>query len=363
MIQFLRLPAVVSLLLAAGCAAPRPRLDDTRYFGDPVHHRNLTLWPILADRTGDVGEFLSLAEAQERSLAVVTEVGAAQPGDQGGSATVNTLTIENKGLLPILVCGGTLVKGGKQDRQIAQDFVIAPGAAVPVDAFCVERGRWDETREGTATALSFSAAPPLALQDVRQNAIYASSQEGVWKAVDAVNLSAGEAPATGTLFAAIEEADQEGRAVREELEEAVRGRLQALRAKGLLPVGFAYAVDGKPVTVRTFATPRLFEGQFEPFLKAMAIEADLGLRTGGASEGQAPSAPARLEEVLQMVKAINQEVETISPTAAANRNGLRKSSRGGNLNCYLPRAAEDRGAETLLVPLTQDWSRGSEPGG
>ena len=37
---------------------------------------------------------------------------------------MNTLVIENKGDVPIYVLAGTVVKGGKQDRQIGQDFII-----------------------------------------------------------------------------------------------------------------------------------------------------------------------------------------------------------------------------------------------
>lgn len=126
------------------------RLDEQRYFGTPCHQKNLTVWPILAERTVEVGDFLSLKEAQDRSLAIVREVGApapvgrsdpaeseteypqpplaleAGPASEADPARVNQLVIENRGDLPLLVCGGTVLKGGNQDRLIARDFVIAP---------------------------------------------------------------------------------------------------------------------------------------------------------------------------------------------------------------------------------------------
>ncbi len=389
------LMALAAGLLAAGCFAEKKsggtaagttagesrggenRLDASRVFGAPVTIENLTVWPIIAEIIREIGDFVTLGEAQEKGVAVVKEVGAsgapavqgsssvlrpplpraqavqvAAPNDapelaSSGAAQVNTLMIENRGDTPILVCGGTVVKGGKQDRQIAQDFVIAPKTSTPVDAFCVEQGRWTELREGLATASLFRCANTVALKEVRASAQYARSQDAVWRNVALSNEAAGNAPATSTLLATLEETDKEAVARRGELEKAVRVHFESLRAKGKRPVGFAYAVNGKPVTVRTFAHPKVFDGQFEPFMKAMCIEAELSRRT---KEGAAP-APASLKDVIELVQGINQENEEVSPTRAANKNGVRKSARGGNSNCYVEAPRGDQ-----LVPLTQDWT-------
>jgi hypothetical protein len=121
------------------------QLDDELYLGRPVRVENVTAWPVYSRKPAPrMDQYLTLAEAQERKLAEVRETGAApsqppsasapqsQPADVGGQ--VSKVVIENKGTLPILVLAGTLVKGGKQDRQIAQDFIIAAGQTVPVDA-------------------------------------------------------------------------------------------------------------------------------------------------------------------------------------------------------------------------------------
>src|SRR5439155_384601 len=82
--------------------------------------------------------------------------------DRAPAARVNPLVIENPGKLPLLVLAGTVVRGGKQDRQIGADFVIEAGKTVPVDAFCVEHGRWDATRDGVATGGRFKSEKVLA---------------------------------------------------------------------------------------------------------------------------------------------------------------------------------------------------------
>src|SRR4029079_8804388 len=127
----------------------------------------------------------TLAQAQEKGVATIRETGgerAAQQADNvaqqhesnglgqqraGGGGEVNRLVIDNKGDKAIFVLAGTLVKGGKQDRQIAQDFIIPPGKTVPVDAFCVEHGRWTANREGKGTDGLFEAQKVLAVKEVR----------------------------------------------------------------------------------------------------------------------------------------------------------------------------------------------------
>ena len=65
--------------------------------------------------------------------------------------------IQNKGKLPILVLAGTIVKGGKQDRQIGEDFVVPRDKQVDVSAFCVEQGRWNGTRVAVPEASEVTA--------------------------------------------------------------------------------------------------------------------------------------------------------------------------------------------------------------
>jgi len=96
---------------------------------------------------------------------------------------VNRLMIDNKGDKAILVLAGTLVKGGKQDRVIAQDFIIPPKQTVPVDAFCVEQGRWVASRGGQANDGTFASQNALANSPVRAAANFEADQSKVWDKV------------------------------------------------------------------------------------------------------------------------------------------------------------------------------------
>ena len=57
--------------------------------------------------------------------------------------------------MPIFVLAGTIVKGGN------------PKQTSPVDAFCVEHGRWNGNRDGRATAGHFGTSEVLATSKVR----------------------------------------------------------------------------------------------------------------------------------------------------------------------------------------------------
>src|SRR5262249_18323600 len=129
-------------------AATPLALDAHRTLTAPVVAGNLTVWPVVTDAPADMGEFVTLEEAQARGVATVREVGAeggasdpsapaasaagARDGDEEDDFAdvesgddVNALVVENKGDAPILVCAGTLLQGGNQDRQVGDDVVIA----------------------------------------------------------------------------------------------------------------------------------------------------------------------------------------------------------------------------------------------
>src|SRR6202011_1204503 len=85
-------------------------------------------------------------------------------------ASVNQLVLINHSKRPVLLLAGELVSGGKQDRIIAKDRIVAPGAdPLPLDVFCVEHGRW-------SSGLQFSAANTMVHPSVREQAAVNQSQ-------------------------------------------------------------------------------------------------------------------------------------------------------------------------------------------
>ncbi len=159
--------------------APGARVGPLRdhTVGAPAVFENLAVFPVFAARQEDIGDFTTLDAALEAKTAEVRELDAAgADAETNGSAEVNKLVIENRGKLPVLVLAGTVVKGGRQDRQIGADFVIEAGRTVPVDAFCVEHGRWNATRDGVETGGRFKSERVLAQADVRAAGQYEQDQ-------------------------------------------------------------------------------------------------------------------------------------------------------------------------------------------
>jgi len=112
----------------------------------------------------------------------------------GDAATVNTLQIENTSNDTVFLMAGELVKGGKQDRVIAQDMILPPKSGkVDLPVFCVEQGRWTYT-EGA----SFDGHKKMAANCVREVAVTAKDQSQVWEKVSEVTKTNDAISSTST---------------------------------------------------------------------------------------------------------------------------------------------------------------------
>ena len=275
--------------------------DDDHQVGTPKAWENLAVFPVTSKHQSDPGPLMTLEEALAKKSATVHEVGVGDNGAapaardprtnaQGfaGGAQVNTLVIENKGTIPIYVLAGTLVKGGQQDRQIGQDFIVGANQTVPVDAFCVEHGRWTNQRDGVATAGQFGVAGVLTTSDVRAAAQYEHDQSQVWSKVAAVNNVNKKASASGTFFATVDASDVA--AHRKDLAQKAESFLKETQPKDDV-VGYAYAIDGQVRGVRWFASHKVFE-MFRSTLLATAAMDAINAQAARPAGAPAPTTPA-----------------------------------------------------------------------
>src|SRR5262245_42887743 len=113
---------------------PSTSVADLKFSG-PYTHENLTIFLILGEDRIKDRDFLTLQEAIEQKKIVVHE-----------TANVNELAVENVSpSQEIFIQSGDLVKGGKQDRLLVFDLIVQPQSGrVPLAAFCVEAGRWQQ---------------------------------------------------------------------------------------------------------------------------------------------------------------------------------------------------------------------------
>lgn len=324
-------------------------LDDELYLGLAIHVENVTVWPVYSRTRAESfeGDFITLAEAQDRGWAVVREIGATVrvAGNALGhvpevSGSVNELVIENLGPRPILVLAGTLLKGGKQDRQVGQDFVVPAGKTVAVDAFCVEQGRWSAVRDGAATQGVFEAQQALATTAVRSSGQYKQDQGEVWANVARENRAAGKAPSSGTFFATVEDADQGAQTRRHRFTVVITREIGRLLDRDHAPIGLAYAVDGQVREVRAFTHPRVFERFLVTLVGTIAIEGDLAQQAALRSGREIHEQAAAPEQVTDLVRGAAKVAAKKRKTKAGNVNAVRKSDEVWNSDCYADEAQE-----------------------
>lgn len=222
---------------------------------------HLGLFPIRANETflrtfDNVGDFANLEEAITEEKIVVSEV------DEGGS--VNTLFAENISSDTIFILAGEVVKGGKQDRIIAQDFLIAPGEKVNLSAFCVEQGRWHSSEDGVA---EFNDYFHISGNSIRKVAVKEKSQSGVWNKVAELTGKNDATSSSGTYTAL-------GNS--EEYQESLSGYLEKFTdvfADDPSIIGVVAVTGNKIIGCDLFATHAIFAESFNNLLHAYTTDA------------------------------------------------------------------------------------------
>ncbi len=335
----------VALFLAAGVLAQQGRvLEPVRevpqatasgggnwHVLDAVRYENLSVFPVVARQQFDTAGFLTLDEGLASGEVLVTERGSEElrrtrgadasgrgahptypldgPHVQGGvqsveqhrrrqdaGATVNTLVLVNRSKRPLLLLAGEVVTGGKQDRVIGKDRIVAPGAdPLPLDVFCVERGRW-------SAGSAFKASNLMAHPSVREQAAVAKEQGKVWDAVrrgstseqtaefamrsrgaDAPPAAAAPRVSTEALKSAIAEGAQSESYARVYQSLTVVASVDSFAAeverrfreatKGQRVVGVVAAYGSEVAWSDTFASDALFRRYWPKLLRSYVVEA------------------------------------------------------------------------------------------
>jgi hypothetical protein len=317
--------------------------DDNFQVGSRATFDNVTLFAITAKHQAKLPPMTTLDAAIAKGQAEVRERGAGGPSEGRDSPRVNELVIENKGDTAIYVLAGTIVKGGNQDRQISQDFIVEPRKTAGVDAFCVEHGRWSAEREGRATSGKFGALAQLVTSKIRAAAQYDQNQSEVWNKVAATNAAHGKSAPSGTLMATLD--DPEIARQRASLADKLSTHLEDVEPSHDV-VGLAYAIDGKVRSVRWFANHQIFELARPALTNAAAVDA---LTAKVERNGSAPpSTIVDAKAVVDFVEEVQHEqVKEERDTKAANKNEYRESAKAygsstmlkGGLGAGAPAAA------------------------
>ena len=277
-------------------AAPTGKPEGEWRLLDPVSYENLTVFPVVSSSGYDTGSFVTLEEGLSSGEVIVSEQGAnaiyrnrdgSRPAAQNyGGPSVNQLVLVNHGKRPLLLLAGELVSGGKQDRVIAKDRIVAPfGEPLPLNVFCVEHGRW-------SAGSQFNEAKTIVHPSVREQAAVKQKQGDVWAAVTGGSVaarpnSAPPAKVSSTELAETIQTDAptqsysklyESRRVSIPVETVVneiqrRFRRETSGLKGERVVGVVVAYGGEVAWSDIFASDELFNHYWNKLLRSYAVEA------------------------------------------------------------------------------------------
>ncbi len=258
--------AAAAALILAGCGSSEPSKTTTKMppsptgatvgdyeLGTPISSGNVTIVPIMYKTLpSQKGDEITLAEAKKLGLVEIIEIPGAQQ--------VNRLQVHNKSDRPLLLIGGELLLGGKQDRIVAHDVIIPPGATQEVDVDCVEHGRWEGASE------HFDYSSEIVPSKVRDAAAY-KDQGTVWSDVGGYNASAGVTlSGTGTLRGGLNSPDVEQR-VLADLPTLSKG----LAGDGRI-IGVIYVLNGEIKSMDLFGNPKTFQATLDSLLHGYLAE-------------------------------------------------------------------------------------------
>ena len=158
---------------------------------------------------------------------------------------------------------GEVVKGGKQDRVLAQDMILPPdGKKVNISVFCVEKNRWSYGESG-----KFDTYFSVSSNSIRQKVIQEQDQSAVWEEVGKTVKKNNTETNTGTYTSLINSKEYN-----KELSEYLNFFLKSLKAKNNC-IGFVGVSGNKIIGCDIFATSDLFNKQSETILKGYITEA------------------------------------------------------------------------------------------
>jgi hypothetical protein len=231
----------------------------------PYTHENLTLFLVHGTDQSPDPNYLTLQEALEQKKAIVHET------ERVSELAVENLSAEQE----IYLQSGDIVKGGKQDRAVHYDLVLAPKSGkVPLASFCVEQSRWSQ--RGSEKISYFSSSPLcLSSKELKLATRYDENQAKVWARVAAMQdkLKANVGPEaqsaeSASSLALTLETNRVQDAVQSYLDE-----LSPVLAAHPDAIGFVFTINGQLNSAEVYGSSRLFRQLWPKLLRASAVEA------------------------------------------------------------------------------------------
>jgi hypothetical protein len=231
-------------------------------YDSAVQFRNLKLIPVRrkggGGEPGGAGGVVSLNQALSQGLVTVTERGTTSIDN------VHWLRFNTHSDKSVYIAGGEIIAGGRQDRMIVRDTILAPSSRdqyVPV--MCVEEGRWSDKEKKFA----YSNFANMHLRKVLDSS---HNQVLIWKEVEK-QLDSGKFKNNSMAYLS-RNLDKKYALAGDEYFRYFR---EKFREKDSTIVGFVAVSGGKLIGSDIFAGRNLFYQQLDPLLRGYIDEAIL----------------------------------------------------------------------------------------
>lgn len=249
-------------------------------------YKNLRLYPVFAnqvflDEHKDISKYTPLQKAlTEKKISVMETGGGAESNNRmvneltvqseavSANGTVNTLYIENTSNDTIMIMAGEVVKGGKQDRVLAQDMVLLPHSGKQdISVFCVEHGRWQYSEESQKANNTFYGYSKVSTMSVRKVAVVDKNQQKVWDNVAQVTAKNKASSSSGSYTAL-----DTSKKYNDELKAYLDYFNAAMKGQGNV-IGVVACTGNKVIGCDMFATPAMFKQYFDNLMSSYSTEA------------------------------------------------------------------------------------------
>ncbi len=239
----------------------------------PAEYNDLTLHPIVAT-TGFLNQnqravnFTTLDKALEQEKFRITEK---KPfGREQTEGVINKLTIQNKTTDSVFLMQGEIVRGGLQDRVIAQNMIVHPHTIRDISVFCVEKDRWQQQADNSLNKadkdiFAFRGYYHIAAGSLRKN-IKKGDQQAVWESISKMR-NANAVEAESNTIASLESSEAFTRKRNDYLTHLRNGFAMDENVVGVI------ARQGDQVIgIDLFGQPAIFQSQYEALLHSYITE-------------------------------------------------------------------------------------------
>ncbi len=249
-----------------------PNQKDSIIISDAITYRNLQIF-FISSRTEISGErYIALDEALNTKKIRVKE-----------TEDVNQLKADNLSDKYIYINSGDIVRGGKQDRTIQYDVIIAPGARnIDLASFCVESGRWDSRGDESVETFT-SSKNSLSSKELKIAAKVESDQSQVWEKVNEYQVNAnanishsyhsyGDVEVRSGLSASSLDLTLENETIKD-LKADYMKAINRYKSASVNANGIACFINGKMASIDVFNNKPLFDKMLGKLIDAAVAEA------------------------------------------------------------------------------------------